>query len=63
MYGHPGYGGQMAYADPTNRLGIAYLTNYVSVYPAGTDPRFKDLERAVYRNLDRYLDRVKTTGQ
>ena len=58
MFGHPGYGGQIAYADPTNKLGIAYLTNYVSVYGDGNDPRFLDLQSAFYRNLERYLHRL-----
>ena len=62
MYGHSGYGGQLAYADPSNRLGIAYLTNYLSMFP-GNDPRFRDLQSGVYRNLDRYLSRVKKQGQ
>jgi hypothetical protein len=38
VYGHSGYGGQMAYADPVNNIGIAYLTNDLSVYGFGNDP-------------------------
>lgn len=58
-FGAVGYGGQVVIADPSNKLGIAYLTNYLSVYGSGDDPRFLDLHNALYKNLDRYLSRVK----
>lgn len=53
VYGHSGYGGQMAYADPVNNIGIAYLTNDLSVYGFGNDPKFKALEKELYSSLDR----------
>jgi hypothetical protein len=43
----------MAYADPVNNIGIAYLTNDLSVYGFGNDPKFKALEKELYSSLDR----------
>ena len=31
MFGHWGAGGQMAYCDPENRVGWAYVTNYCNI--------------------------------
>ncbi|XP_053380220.1 beta-lactamase domain-containing protein 2-like [Mercenaria mercenaria] len=56
---HAGYGGQMVVADPSNKLSIAYLTSYLSIYRNGDDPRFLDLQRAVYSNLQKYIERRK----
>ena len=60
-FGGIGYGGQVVIADPLNKLGIAYLSNYLSIYSRDDDPRFVDLQTAVYKNLDRYLSRVEKT--
>lgn len=44
-------------ADLTNKLSIAYLTNYLSVYQNGDDPRFIELQKGVYKNLHKYIER------
>ena len=51
----------MGLSDPTNQLGYAYLTNFVSMYGMGDDPRYVDLERALYDCLDDYLAQTKET--
>ncbi len=51
MFGHPGAGGQMAYADPESELGWAYLTNHMSAYGFGDYIRYLELEEAVYKAL------------
>jgi hypothetical protein len=38
---------------PVNNIGIAYLTNDLSVYGFGNDPKFKALEKELYSSLDR----------
>ena len=55
-FGHTGHGGQVAMADLNNGLGLAYLTNFVSIYGMGDDPRYLDLEAATYQYLDTYLE-------
>ena len=57
VIGYAGRGGQMVMADPANRLSIAYLTSYLSIYSNGDDPRFTDLQKAVYNSLHKYIDR------
>ncbi len=52
MFGHPGAGGQMAYADPEGELGWTYLTNHMSVYGGGDYIRYLELEEAMYKALD-----------
>ena len=49
MFGAPGAGGQMGYADPQHKLGIAFLTNYMSIFAIGDDPRYVELEHAIYK--------------
>ena len=51
--GHTGHGGQVAYADLKNNLGIAYLTNHLTIHGVADDPRFISLERAIYRCVSR----------
>ena len=58
-FGHTGHGGQVGLADPRNQLGYAYLTNYISMYGMGDDPRYLDLEGALYDCLDDYLAQQK----
>lgn len=53
--GHCGHGGQNAKVDLDNHLGIAYVTNYLSMYSFGDDPRFLDLEQELYKCLDDYI--------
>ena len=48
MFGAPGAGGQMGYSDPSHSLGIGFLTNYRSIFAIGDDPRYLELERAIY---------------
>ena len=48
MFGAPGAGGQMGYSDPSHNLGIGFLTNYRSIFAIGDDPRYLELERAIY---------------
>ena len=57
--GHTGHGGQVAMADLTNSLGLSYLTNFISIYGMGDDPRYLDLERATYECLENYLESLK----
>lgn len=54
-FGHTGHGGQVGLADPSNQLGYAYLTNHITMYGMGDDPRYLDLEKALYECLDYYL--------
>ena len=49
-FGTPGAGGSFAYADPTARLGVAYVMNKMGVYLVN-DPREKDLRDALYRSI------------
>lgn len=51
MLGFPGTGGQMAFAVPAKRLGWAYLTNHLSPYSMGGDPRPRRLLQALFRLL------------
>lgn len=53
IYGHPGYGGQMAFADTNNTVGMAYLTNDLSVYGIGNDPKFLNLQTEFYNVIDK----------
>lgn len=49
MVGFPGTGGQMAFAAPQRRLAWAYLTNHLSPYGMGDDPRPRRLLQVLYR--------------
>ncbi|KAL4219700.1 hypothetical protein ACF0H5_022270 [Mactra antiquata] len=55
VLGHPGHGGQNAFADLKNEIGLAYVTNHISLYGLGDDPRFLSLEKEVYAALDAYI--------
>ena len=46
-FGHSGWGGSCAFADPDRRLGVAYVTNRQSADLLG-DPRAKRLIEALY---------------
>ncbi|KAJ8314686.1 hypothetical protein KUTeg_006836 [Tegillarca granosa] len=54
VFGHPGYGGQMAFADVHNEIGMAYVTNHLSIYAFGNDPNFLDLQRVFYECFDKF---------
>ncbi|XP_063424445.1 beta-lactamase domain-containing protein 2-like [Mytilus trossulus] len=51
VYGHPGYGGQMAFGDPIHNIGMAYLTNDLSAFGYGNDPKFLALQKEFYNCL------------
>ncbi len=52
MLCHPGYGGQMACADPERGIGWAYFANHLSIYNMGDDPLYLELKSAMYQALD-----------
>lgn len=45
-FGHPGFGGSVAFADPRASVGFSYLTNRL-VFGAGTDDRVLRLQAAL----------------
>jgi CubicO group peptidase (beta-lactamase class C family) len=47
VFGHPGAGGSIGFADPENRIGFAYITNRMGTELAG-DPRELALRDAMY---------------
>ncbi|MEM7124045.1 MAG: serine hydrolase, partial [Pseudomonadota bacterium] len=50
-FGHSGWGGYVAYADPANRLGVGYVMNRMIVPADGPDPRRVRLLEALYDGL------------
>ena len=50
-FGHTGWGGAVAFADPARRLGFAYVTNRMLGFDNGIDPRRVRLLDAVYASL------------
>lgn len=50
-FGHTGWGGSVAFADPARRLGFAYVTNRLLGFDDGVDPRRHRLLDAVYAAL------------
>ncbi len=46
-----GLGGQAGYGDLTHQLGFSFLTNSLSQHDVGNDPRFLQLQRAMYASL------------
>lgn len=54
-FGHPGYGGQTAYADPEKRVGLGYLTSYLKSFTLGDDVQFLQYEAAFYECLEKYV--------
>ncbi|CAL1543162.1 unnamed protein product [Lymnaea stagnalis] len=53
VVGHHGYGGNMAFADPTIGVGVAYTTNYMGGYLLD-DPREVSLRDAFYECFPAY---------
>jgi CubicO group peptidase (beta-lactamase class C family) len=49
-FGHPGAGGSMAFADPENEIGYAYVTNRMGTELTG-DPRELAIRNALYSIL------------
>ena len=50
-FGHSGWGGTLAFADPDAKLGFAFVTNRMLGFDDGIDPRRKALIDAVYDSL------------
>lgn len=50
--GHTGHGGQVAVGDIKNNIGISYLTNHLTIHGVGDDPRYTDLEQALYETIE-----------
>lgn len=50
-FGHTGWGGSVAFADPSRRLGFAFVTNRLLAFDDGVDPRRQRLLDAVYAAL------------
>ena len=38
-FGHTGWGGSVGFADPSRRLGFAFVTNRLLAFEDGVDPR------------------------
>jgi len=53
VFGHWGAGGQMAFCDPEQEVGWAYLTNYGNLLHGFiVDHRYAALEKALYQCLN-----------
>jgi len=52
-YGHPGWGGSVAFADPDAGIGAAYVMSQMQAYAPGDDPRVNRLLAATYAALNR----------
>jgi CubicO group peptidase (beta-lactamase class C family) len=50
-FGHTGWGGAIAFADPAVRLGFAYVTNHMRDFEDGIEKRRQRLVAAVYDAL------------
>ncbi len=50
-FGHHGWGGSFAFADPEKGLGVAYAMNFMREAQDGPDPRFTGLIEAVYASV------------
>ncbi|XP_072174856.1 beta-lactamase domain-containing protein 2-like isoform X4 [Diadema setosum] len=53
IFGHPGAGGQVAFADPRYQLGFAFTSRCASPFGLGDDPRYLSLQRAMYKCVKR----------
>lgn len=47
-FGHTGWGGSVAFADPSRRLGVAFVTSRLLAFADGVDVRRERVLRAVY---------------
>ncbi|MEI6759509.1 MAG: serine hydrolase domain-containing protein [Betaproteobacteria bacterium] len=50
-FGHTGWGGSVAFADPARSLGFAFVTNHLLGFDDGVDPRRQRVLDAVYQAL------------
>jgi len=50
-FGHTGWGGSVAFADPARSLGFAFVTNHLLGFDDGVDPRRQRVLDAVYQVL------------
>ncbi len=50
-FGHHGWGGSFAFADPVQRIGVAYAMNFMREPQGAPDPRFTGIVEAVYASL------------
>lgn len=48
VFGHSGFGGQQAWADPVNKLGIGYVTNHHSIKYASPSEHYLELLKLFY---------------
>ncbi|XP_072027157.1 beta-lactamase domain-containing protein 2-like [Amphiura filiformis] len=53
MLGHPGSGGNNAYADSKYHIGVGFVSRYASAYGMGNDPRFTSPRDALYRAIQK----------
>lgn len=53
VLGHPGAGGNNAYADFEQKLGFGFVTRYGSAFGLGNDPRFTSVRDVVYQCVDK----------
>lgn len=54
LFGSPGAGGQVGYADPNRNIGYGYVTRYIS--PEGwafMDPRLRRLQESTLNAIKR----------
>ncbi|XP_072176682.1 beta-lactamase domain-containing protein 2-like [Diadema setosum] len=51
MYGHPGAGGQMGYADPTHQVGFGFVSSTISPFFLKDDPRTDAILAAFYKSV------------
>ena len=50
-FGHTGWGGSVAFADPSRGLGFAFVTKHLLGFDDGVDPRRQRVLNAVYQAL------------
>ncbi|PVD30182.1 hypothetical protein C0Q70_09444 [Pomacea canaliculata] len=61
MFGHPGYGGQMAGAVPKYGVGIAYVTNFLSGKLSIASDHYWELEKVFYECFEKHQADPQTT--
>ncbi|PVD30183.1 hypothetical protein C0Q70_09445 [Pomacea canaliculata] len=61
MFGHPGYGGQMAGAVPKYGVGIAYVTNFLSGKLSLASDHYWELEKVFYECFEKHQADPQTT--